>query len=130
MLQLVKRLDIQTFIERLINLVKSGNPLSIVLLLYISFCTGFYDPIVLVDESPRKPLFKETFRPQLISAINLSRDDLKKTNQIGDEIFAENFNTDLRLLKLTQSAIKVTDTLHFNSEQKNPSFIRGPPSFN
>lgn len=127
MLQLVKQLDIQTFIERLTNLLKSGNPLSIVLLLYISFCTGFYDPIVLVDETPRKPLFKETFRPQLISAINLNSDDLRRVNQINNEIFADVIRIDLQLIKLGTSSIKVTETLHSHSEQKNPSIIRGPP---
>ena len=38
-------------------------PMSVLLLVYTFFCVSLYDPVVAVDDTPRKPIFKKVLSP-------------------------------------------------------------------
>lgn len=107
------------------------NMMSKVLLLYFVLCSGFYDPVVLVDDTPRTPLFKEILKSSSAQVFN---NTIRKTF-FKDKISHGGENVFHPMSKVLLSLCLIFLTYFYFSffcKQKKIShsiLIRGPSTF-
>ena len=105
-------------------------PLRLVLLVYTFFCVSLYDPVVSVDDTPRKPIFEKILNTSGVISFLKSRDKLQQDLPdstlcvfIPEESYSTFVNVN-SILKLT--FLVYQNQFHISRFSKHSISIRAP----